>query len=101
MGDAGTHASGPSPVPIGWLLGVDWSACDGRGWCVELLPEVLVRDRWGYPLSHEDAERAAAAPDGAPRRPSREIAVPDTLSGHAQRAVDTCPRLALRLHRAS
>jgi ferredoxin len=63
-------------------LHVDWTACDGRGLCAELLPELLVRDEWGYPLSR----------DGAP-----EPAVTPELTGHARRAVSQCPRLALRL----
>jgi ferredoxin len=65
-------------------LHVDWTACDGRGLCVELLPELLDRDGWGYPL---------------PRDGSREPAVPDGLAGHARRAVAACPLLALRLVR--
>jgi len=103
MQSSSSRTSGPSLVPIGWMLGVDWSACDGRGWCVELLPELLVQDRWGYPLARADADRAAAARDGAPGtgRPCREIPVPDELAPHARRAVETCPRLALRLRPAS
>jgi ferredoxin len=102
MQPATTNMPGPGRAPTGWLLGVDWSACDSRGWCVELLPEVLVQDRWGYPLARDDADRAAAARDGAPDagRAAREIQVPDALAAHAQRAVETCPRLALRLRRA-
>jgi ferredoxin len=85
--------------PSSWLLTVDWTVCDGRGWCTELLPEVLAQDRWGYPISREDAARAAEARDGdRPRgRPSRDIPVPAPLAGHARRAADTCPRQALRL----
>lgn len=67
---------------VGERLHVDWTACDGRGLCVELLPEVLDRDEWGYPL----------ALDG-----SREPVVPEALRPHAHRAVADCPRLALRL----
>jgi ferredoxin len=62
-------------------LHVDWTRCAGRGLCVELLPEVLNRDEWGYPL-----------PAGA-----GDMAVPDELAGYARRAVRDCPRLALRL----
>ena len=29
---------------------VDWTACDGRGLCAELLPELVSRDEWGFPL---------------------------------------------------
>jgi ferredoxin len=63
-------------------LHIDWTACDGRGLCTELLPEVFDRDEWGYPLSR----------DG-----SREPVVPEMLRTHAVRAVAQCPRLALTL----
>ncbi len=61
-------------------LHIDWTACEGRGACAELLPELLYRDEWGYPLSRE-----------------REPQIPAPLEGHARRAVRDCPRLALRL----
>ena len=32
-------------------LHIDWTRCDARGLCTELLPELLTRDDWGYPLS--------------------------------------------------
>jgi len=63
-------------------LFVDWTACNGRGLCAELLPELLDRDPWGYPL---------------PRDGARTPAVPPELAGHARRAVAACPTLALRL----
>jgi ferredoxin len=63
-------------------LHVDWTRCDRRGSCTELLPELLAEDPWGYPLVR----------DG-----SREPAVPPELARHAKRAVARCPRLALRL----
>jgi len=59
-------------------LRIDWTRCDGRGLCVELLPEVLRQDDWGYPL----AERSD---------------VPAAVEPYARRAVRDCPRLALRL----
>ena len=31
-------------------LTVDLIACDGRGLCAELLPELITLDDWGYPL---------------------------------------------------
>ncbi len=62
-------------------LHIDWTRCDGRGLCTELLPEILSRDEWGYPLS--------ATPD--PIVPSRSI-------GTAHKAVELCPRMALALH---
>jgi ferredoxin len=67
------------------LLHVDWTACDGRGLCTELLPEILDRDEWGYPLA---------------RAGGRDSAVPDELLPHARQAVAHCPRLALRLRQA-
>ncbi len=63
-------------------LHIDWTACEGRGLCTELLPELLDRDHWGYPLA---------------RQGGGEPAVPEHLAGHARRAVTHCPRLALRL----
>jgi ferredoxin len=63
-------------------LHIDWTRCDGRGLCAELLPELLDRDDWGYPVAR----------DG-----SRDIAVPRALRRHAADAVSACPLLALRL----
>jgi ferredoxin len=73
--------AGPARA-AGPRLHIDWTACDGRGACTELLPELLGRDEWGYPV---------------PRDGSRDPVVPDGLAKHAQRAVDACPVLALRL----
>jgi ferredoxin len=78
------------------MLHIDWTACDGRGLCVELLPELLDRDEWGYPLavgSHAVGGHAVGghAVDG------RDVAVPASLRPHAERAVAHCPRLALKL----
>lgn len=58
-------------------LAVDWIACDGRGLCAELLPEVVSLDPWGYPIV--------------------ESLVSGDLERHAVRAVKACPRMALRL----
>jgi len=60
-------------------LQVDRILCDGYGMCAELLPELIELDDWGYPML-------------------RPVAVPRNLLAHAQRAVDVCPVLALRLH---
>lgn len=60
-------------------LQVDRIACDGYGMCAELLPEMIALDDWGYPMV-------------------RSGPVPSHLIEHAQRAVDVCPVLALRLH---
>jgi ferredoxin len=61
-------------------LHIDWTACDGRGLCTELIPELLARDDWGYPV---------------PRDGSREPRIPSGLAAHARRAAKQCPRLAL------
>lgn len=63
-------------------LHIDWTRCDGRGLCTELLPDLLDRDPWGYPLS---------------RNGSREPEIPDDQRRYAKEAVKRCPRLALRL----
>ena len=63
-------------------LVIDWTRCDGRGLCSELLPELLTPDDWGYPLS---------------RSGERSPAVPGSLRSPAEQAVLDCPRLALRL----
>ncbi len=59
-------------------IDVDRIACDGRGLCAELLPELITLDDWGYPIV-------------------RKGAVPDPLVGIAEDTVDLCPKLALRL----
>jgi ferredoxin len=59
-------------------LRVDPIACDGRGLCAELLPELVALDDWGYPI----------VADGP---------VPRPLEAHARHAVEACPLLALRL----
>jgi ferredoxin len=62
----------------GLRLAVDWPACKAHGVCAELLPEIVEPDEWGYPL-------IAPGP------------VPDSLRRFAQRAVSSCPTMALRL----
>jgi ferredoxin len=62
----------------GRRLAVDWPACKAHGVCAELLPEIVELDEWGYPV---------IAPG----------AVPESLRRYAQRAVSSCPTLALRL----
>jgi hypothetical protein len=65
-------------------LHVDWTRCDGHGLCADLLPEVLIRDEWGYPVS--------AAPTVFSTSPGRFASTPSGPS--------TCaPLLALRLVR--
>jgi ferredoxin len=66
-------------------LHIDWTACDGRGLCTELLPELLATDLWGYPV---------------PREGAREPEIRADLADHAERAARLCPTLALRLRGA-
>jgi ferredoxin len=58
-------------------LHVDWTACDGRGLCAELLPELLTEDDWGYPVVRSGARVDAG------------------LADFARMAVQRCPRSAL------
>ena len=69
-------------MTTGPRLRVNPIACDGRGLCAEVLPEMITLDDWGFPIIC-DAE------------------VPPGLLDEAAEAVRLCPRLALRLdHRA-
>jgi len=61
---------------------VDPIACDGHGLCADLLPERIGLDDWGFPIVDE-----------APLEPR--------LVAHARRAVEACPRLALKLERVN
>jgi ferredoxin len=60
-------------------LHVDWTRCDGHGLCAELLPELLDRDEWGYPM------------------PRTTWDLEPGLMEHAQHAIKTCPLLALKI----
>ncbi len=57
---------------------VDPIACTGHGLCAELFPERITIDDWGYPIV-----------DPAP--------IEHDERANAQRAVDACPAVALRL----
>jgi ferredoxin len=59
-------------------LRVNPIACEAHGVCIELLPELIRADPWGYPIIE-------AGP------------VPDELLPLARRAVAACPTLALML----
>jgi ferredoxin len=59
-------------------LRVDPIACDGRGLCAEVLPELIRMDDWGFPIIAEGP-------------------VPARLRAAAGQAVRVCPRIALRL----
>jgi ferredoxin len=64
-------------------LHIDWTRCDGHGSCVELLPNVLGIDDFGFPVPRS-GER-----DPVIRRPDHDS---------AQHAVRNCPVMALRLY---
>jgi ferredoxin len=59
-------------------LTVNPIACQAHGMCIELLPELITADPWGYPL-------VAPGP------------VPAELLPLARRAVGACPTMALLL----
>lgn len=59
-------------------LRVNPITCEAHGMCAELLGELVTLDPWGYPI-------LASGP------------VPKQLLDHAQRAVASCPTLALIL----
>ena len=65
-------------MPAARRLRVDWPACKANGVCAEVLPELVRRDEWGYPL-------VAVKP------------VPTAMAKQAERAVTECPTQALRL----
>lgn len=67
-------------------LHVDWTRCEARGACLELLEGVLIGDEDGFPL-------AVGRPSG--QRTDVPIA-PGELAA-AREAVGACPRLALQL----
>lgn len=57
-------------------LRVDPVACDAYGYCAELVPELISRDEWGYPVLSDEP-------------------VPPALLDLVRRAVADCPRRAL------
>ena len=59
-------------------LRVNPIACKAHGVCIELLPELIGSDPWGYPVV-----------SGQP--------IPNRLMDHAKRAVEACPTIALLL----
>lgn len=77
---------GAAPAAPTETLHIDWTRCDGRGLCIELLPGLLARDDWGYPVA-------------VGTEPHRRGDVPIAAGLHAAAAdaVALCPRLALRL----
>jgi ferredoxin len=67
-------------------LRIDWTRCEARGVCLELLPDLLQPDDWGYPMTRGSGSKV----------PVRRAFLAD-----AETAVRECPRLALRLTPAS
>ncbi|MDQ2852953.1 MAG: ferredoxin [Actinomycetota bacterium] len=63
-------------------LVIDWTRCEARGVCLDLLPTVLRADDWGYPIG---------------RYPGGRVPVDVGSYEAAAIAVHECPRLALRL----
>lgn len=61
-------------------LRVDPIACDGRGLCAQVLPELIRLDDWGFPII-------------------RPGPVPADLVAEVRAAVRLCPLLALHLDR--
>ncbi len=66
------------PARLVARLVVDPVACDGRGVCAELLPEIVTLDRWGYPI----------VGDGAVTADMKDLAA---------EAAASCPRHALHV----
>jgi ferredoxin len=66
------------PIARPVRLRVDPVACDGYGYCAELVPELIERDEWGYPTVSPDP-------------------VPAALTEVVCRAVRDCPTRALVL----
>ena len=68
-----------------WTLRVDWPICKARGFCHELVPDLIDLDEWGYPLLPGGGLRAVIAPA-------------DVRA--AEDATHACPVLALHMERS-
>ncbi|MFT8637513.1 MAG: ferredoxin [Pseudoclavibacter sp.] len=75
-----THGAPADSRDEGSRLHVDWGRCAGRGLCHELLPELVGRDEWGYPLIEG----------------GNDAVVPDEYREVADEAIADCPLAALR-----
>ncbi|NYE95195.1 ferredoxin [Psychromicrobium silvestre] len=80
---SGRNATGDPVEAQGKTMRIDWTRCEGRGLCIELLAARLDQDPWGYPLAR-----------GANRTliPISPAELPDAVE-----AVKLCPRAALTL----
>ena len=67
-------------------LHLDWTRCDGRGVCTELLPDLLGVDDFGFPVS---------------RSGERDPVVFRQDEDAARHAVRSCPLMALRTYHAA
>nr|WP_218063003.1 ferredoxin [Arthrobacter sp. SDTb3-6] len=70
---------------------IDWTRCDGRGLCTELLPEALGRDEWGYPVAAPGRVRSG--------RDATDVPLTGAELAAAMDAENLCPLLALRIIR--
>ncbi|WP_052500519.1 ferredoxin [Arthrobacter sp. SPG23] len=66
------------------FLHIDWTRCDGRGLCTELLSGMLDRDDWGYPVAR-----------GRVGRERTDVPLAPADLEAARDAVALCPMLAL------
>ena len=74
-------------------LRVDWPACEARGLCHEVLPELVDLDEWGYPivrgpvtedlLDRRQGGRQGLPPAGPPPR-RRSLTDPRNRAGPAR-----------------
>lgn len=71
-------------------LHIDWTRCQARGVCIELLSPTLVADQDGFPLAQ-----------GLPAGERTNIPLADEQILAARDAVALCPRLALSLSSSS
>ena len=62
-------------------IAIDRIKCDGHALCAEILPELVRLDDWGYPI-------IAPGP------------IPPQLMPLAQRAMESCPVLAIAIRRS-
>ncbi|KSU65347.1 ferredoxin [Arthrobacter sp. NIO-1057] len=67
-------------------LEIDWTRCQGRGLCIELLAADLTSDPWGYP----SARRADGHQSGT-------VILAEDQREAANEAVKMCPLSALKL----
>jgi ferredoxin len=70
------------PVPGEARLTIDWTHCRGHGLCGHIVPELVQLDGQGFPVM-------------------LDTPVPPWLEHAAEKAVEMCPALALRLTRAA